>query len=223
MVTIAIFLSYAKAGKKFTALQHFKKPTTVIPSPKTILKVKTKASEANAFVKKNNYNTEFCFLIDLNLPSNQKRFFVYDFKKNRVPNSGLVTHGNCNEIWLEGRRYGNTTGCGCSSIGKYKIGYAYYGKFGLAFKLYGLETTNDKAMERYVVLHSHSCVPDTEVNNDICQSNGCPTVSPKFLKEIEPLIKGSKKPILLGLLSKVTITAYALHPLILLQLRYTPQ
>ncbi|MDB5206933.1 MAG: peptidase [Flavisolibacter sp.] len=191
---------YMKAERRFTALHFPKKPTVTTTAPKTILKIQTKVSEAMAFVNKNKYNNELCFLIDLNLPSNQKRFFIYDFKKNRVSNSGLVTHGNCNETWLEGRRYGNITGCGCSSVGKYKIGYAYYGKFGLAFKLHGLEATNDRAMERYVVLHSHGCVPDTEVVNDICQSNGCPTVSPKFLKEIEPLIIGSKKPILLWIL-----------------------
>ena len=200
MVTTVIFLSHTKTEKKFTTLRPRQNPTAIVITPKTLFKIQTKASEAAAFVKKNKYNTEFCFLIDLSLPSNQKRFFIYHFKKDTVLNSGLVTHGNCNETWLQGRRYSNITGSGCSSIGKYKIGAAYYGKFGLAFKLHGLEATNDKAMERYVVLHSHSCVPETEVTRDICQSNGCPTVSPNFLKEIEPMIKASKKPILLWII-----------------------
>lgn len=200
ITAIAIAWLSTKAGKRFTAFSLPSATTTIIAAPKTVLKIEAKASEAKAFVKKNKYNTEICFLLDLNLPSNQKRFFIYDLKKNSTINSGLVTHGNCNERWLEGRRYGNTVGCGCSSTGKYKIGTAYYGRFGLAFKLHGLEATNNKAMERYVVLHSHSCVPETEVGSDICQSNGCPTVSPKFLKEIEPLIKGSRKPILLWIL-----------------------
>jgi hypothetical protein len=133
----------------------------------------------------------------MRLPSYQKRFFVYDLNKDSIINSGLVTHGRCNEYWLEGRKYGNAPGCGCTSLGKYKVGNAYQGRFGLAFKLYGLDKTNDKAFERFVVLHSHSCVPETEVNNEICQSDGCPTVAPGFLKQLEPLIKGSHKPVLL--------------------------
>jgi hypothetical protein len=69
----------------------------------------------------------------------------------------------CNENWLEGRKYGNEVECGCTALGKYRIGNSYNGRFGQAFKLYGLERTNDKAFERFVVLHSHECVPETEV------------------------------------------------------------
>jgi hypothetical protein len=133
----------------------------------------------------------------MSLPSGQSRFFVYDLKKDTLQNSGLVTHGNCFQYWLEGRKYGNTVGCGCTSLGKYKIGYSYSGKFGLAFKLYGLDSTNNKAFERYVVLHGHSCVPESEVRDDICQSNGCPTVAPNFLLQLKPIITASKKPVLL--------------------------
>ena len=76
-----------------------------------------------------------CFLLDMSLPSGQNRFFVYDLKKDTLQNSGLVTHGRCNQYWLEGRKYGNTVGCGCTSLGKYKIGYSYNGRFGLAYQV----------------------------------------------------------------------------------------
>lgn len=160
-------------------------------------KLQTKATEAKTFTTSRNYNTEFCILIDMSLHSGKDRLFVYDLKKDSVISSGLVTHGRCNEYWLEGRKYGNTPGCGCTSLGKYRIGYSYTGKFGLAFKLHGLEKTNDKAFERYVVLHAHECVPETEVENEICQSDGCPTVSPGFLQKLAPQLKASKKPVLL--------------------------
>jgi len=71
-------------------------------------------------------------------------------------------------------------GCGCSPLGKYKIGNLYYGRFGLAYKLYGLDKTNNNAFRRFVVLHSHECVPETEEQNEICQSDGCPTVTTIF-------------------------------------------
>jgi len=133
----------------------------------------------------------------MSLQSNKSRFFIYDLGRNSVQNFGLVTHGNCNEYWLDGRKYANEIGCGCTSLGKYKVGNSYVGKFGLAFKLYGLDPSNINAYKRYVVLHSHSCVPESEIAEEICQSNGCPTVSPGFLKQLEVMIKKQRQPVLL--------------------------
>jgi len=160
-------------------------------------KIKIKAQQALEFANKKGFNTSICFLIDMSLPSGQKRFFVYDLKKDTVRNAGLVTHGRCNQLWLTGRKYGNTVGCGCSSLGKYKIGYSYNGKFGLAFKLHGLDSTNNKAFERFIVLHGHECVPNAETKEEICQSDGCPTVAPDYLQQLKPLITASSKPVLL--------------------------
>lgn len=156
-----------------------------------------KASTAKKFVKDKGYNEEFCFLIDMKIRSGSNRFFVYDLNHDSILNAGTVTHGRCNERWLSGRKYGNEPGCGCTSLGKYKIGKPYMGRFGLAYKLYGLDSTNSNAFKRYVVLHAHDCVPNDEVFTEICQSDGCPTVSPGFLKTLQRLINSSEKPVLL--------------------------
>ena len=163
----------------------------------TLTKLRNRATDIKKFVSEKGYNDRICFLIDMSLPSGSSRFFVYNLKTDTLQNSGLVTHGRCNQQWLEGRKYGNTVGCGCTSLGKYKIGNSYQGRFGLAFKLYGLDKTNDKAFDRFVVLHSHECVPETDVDDDICQSDGCPTVSPGFLQQLKPIINNSPKPVLL--------------------------
>lgn len=159
--------------------------------------LKIKAGSAKQFAEKNKYNKEVCFLIDMKIHSGSNRFFVYDLKNDSVLHSGVVTHGRCNERWLTGRKYGNKPGCGCTSLGRYKIGNAYMGRFGLAYKLHGLDSTNNNAFNRFVVLHAHDCVPENEVWSDICQSDGCPTVSPGFLQELKVIISKSKKPILL--------------------------
>jgi hypothetical protein len=160
-------------------------------------KLKLKSVEASLFAKKNGYNPSVCFLIDMSLASGQNRFFVFNLAKDSIQQSGLVTHGRCNQMWLEGRKYSNVPGCGCSSLGKYKVGYSYQGTFGLAYKLYGLDKTNNNAFKRFVVLHSHECVPENEVKGEICQSDGCPTVSPQFLQQLKAIINGSSKPVLL--------------------------
>lgn len=163
----------------------------------TLRVLKTKTEEAKVFTKAKLYNDQICFLVDMSLPSGHNRFFVCDLKKDTIQNAGLVTHGRCNQLWMNGRKYSNVPGCGCTSLGKYKIGYSYKGRFGLAYKLYGLDKTNDNAFKRYVVLHAHECVPENEVMDEICQSDGCPTVSPDFLRELKPIIDQSSKPILL--------------------------
>ncbi len=167
-----------------------------ITANQTLKKIERKAGEAKLFVMRNGYNDAICLLADMSLPSGQNRFFIYDLKKDTTRNSGLVTHGRCNQYWLEGRKYGNKVGSGCTSLGKYKVGNSYYGRFGLAWKLHGLEKTNDKAFERFIVLHSHECVPEAEVRDEICQSDGCPTVSAGFLQYLQPVLNESKKPVL---------------------------
>ena len=194
------YLDYTGAGKKIKALHLPANKTLITTGTKPSAKFLRKAGEAKSFIQKNNYRDDYFFLLDLGIPSNKNRFFIFDLKKDSIVNRGLVTHGNCNQYWLDKVKYDNTVGCGCSSLGKYKIGYSYYGRFGLAFKLHGLDTSNSNAYKRYVVLHSHECVPGYEVEDEICQSNGCPTVSPDFLKELEVLIKSSKNPTLLWII-----------------------
>lgn len=165
-----------------------------------IKKLNTHSEKALAYTKSNMYNSNIAFLIDMSIESGKNRFFVMDLKKDSIICEGLVTHGRCNQNWLNGRKYGNTVGCGCTSLGKYIIGISYNGKFGLAYKLHGLDSTNSNAFKRFVVLHSHECVPDNETHPlPICQSDGCPTVSPDFLKTLKPIIDSSKLPVLLSI------------------------
>jgi L,D-transpeptidase catalytic domain len=183
--------------KKTKALRVPKTKTDYVLKNSVFKKLEQKSAEAKKFVHQNGYNENICFLIDMTLPSGQNRFFIYDLKKDTLQQAGLVAHGNCFQSWLEGRKYSNVVGSGCTSLGKYKIGSSYIGKWGYSYKLHGLEVTNNNAFERTVVLHSHSCVSETEITDDICQSNGCPTVAPGFLQQLKTIINNSKKPVLL--------------------------
>ena len=199
ILSLLLFSWFASTAvwRKIKANNLFYSEKEYAPKNTPIKKLKLKSTEAISFIKKNEYNQSVCFFIDMTLPSGQNRFFVYNIERNSIQTSGLVTHGRCNQMWLEGRKYSNEPGCGCSSLGKYKIGHSYNGKCGLAYKLYGLDKTNNNAFKRFVVLHSHECVPENEIQDEICQSDGCPTVSPQFLQQLKPLINQSSRPILL--------------------------
>ncbi len=175
------------------------------PTPsKTAGNLRRKAEAARSFTKKKGLNEKTCFLIDMSLPSGQNRFFIYDLKNDSVTAASLVAHGNCFEYWLEGRKYSNEVGSGCTSLGRYKIGTPYTGKFGYSYKLHGLDSSNNNAYERTVVLHAHACVPDSETSEEICQSNGCPTVSPSFLQRLKSLLNHTDKPVLLWIFDEAS-------------------
>lgn len=157
-----------------------------------------KAAGQKAFLRMHGYNTGFCFLVDMRLPSGKNRFFVYDLRKDSIVLAGLVAHGSGAANFSATPSFSNTNGSGCTSLGKYRIGYPYQGSFGRAYKLYGLDTTNDQAFARNVVLHSWSHVPEGETYPyPICNSRGCAMVSPGFLQKLQPLIDHSGKPVLL--------------------------
>ncbi len=165
----------------------------------TVNRLKGQAENLCAYLKREQYNTTYCFLVDMRINSGKKRFFVYNLEKDSVEVAGLVAHGSGSER-VDTAYFSNEPGSNCTSLGKYKIGNSYNGKFGLAYKLYGLDKTNDNAFNRFVVLHAHSCIPEAEVYPvSICESWGCPTVSPAFLQALKKYIDPSEKPILLNI------------------------
>ena len=161
-------------------------------------RLKLKAFAAKDYVSDHGYDAEYCFLIDMRLPSGKNRFFVYNLDEDVIETTGLVTHGKGSEKEPGSLIFSNTPNSNCTSLGRYKIGRSYNGKFGLSYKLMGLDKTNSKAYDRSVVLHSYCGVPNEEIYPaSISVSEGCPTVSPDFLTQLKTYIDGSTKPILL--------------------------
>ena len=166
-------------------------------TPESLLRLKNYSNELSLYANVNGYNTHYCFLIDMKIPSGKKRFFVYNLKGDSIAIAGMVTHGS-GSTYSAAIVFSNEPGSNCSSTGKYKIGQSYNGKFGLAYKLQGLDATNSNAYKRFVVLHAHPSVPTGEVApQKICTSWGCPTVSPAFLQQLKLYLDKPGKPILL--------------------------
>ncbi len=171
--------------------------TTKVVTQQNQKNILAKVVQAKKYIVKHKLNNQYCFLINMQLPSNKNRMYVIDLKKDSVVAKGLVAHGSCNTNFLKEAQFSNTPDCGCSSLGKYKVGYKYKGQFGEAFKLYGLDSSNSNAFKRYIVLHSYECVPTAEQDYPICNSLGCPMVAPLFLQTLQQYIQLSSKPILL--------------------------
>ena len=165
-----------------------------------VIRLKRKTVEAVEFAKQNDFNTDYCFMVDMSIPSGKKRFFVYNMKKDSVELSSLVSHGSgsykpdCQDHLT----FSNSPNSYATSLGRYKIGVSYFGTYGLSYKLYGLDSSNSKAFERAIVLHSDSYVPEKETYpRHIYESAGCPIVPPSILGVLGKYIVKSSKPVLL--------------------------
>ena len=178
---------------------YLKDTSTEIETPKNAAdKTLTKAEEIKSYLKKNSkYNKEVFFLLDMRIPSNKYRFFVFDTKKNKITDSGLVAHGSGSATATDELQFSNTDGSLMTSLGKYYIGNSYNGTFGKAYKMYGLDTTNSNAFLRNIVLHSHKRMPYEEQLSPIILSWGCPMLNEKFYLRIQDVLDQSDKNVLL--------------------------
>ncbi|MEO6723125.1 MAG: murein L,D-transpeptidase catalytic domain-containing protein [Ferruginibacter sp.] len=196
-VSITVYFSPFKSSAISPAKHLVKPKPSDDEDARRRIRLKQKASILAKYSSENGFNSTHCFIMDMSIASGKKRFFVYNLKKDSVEFSGLVAHGSGSDA-TAGLYFSNTSGSNCTSLGKYKIGKPYYGTFGLAYKLHGLDKTNSNAFNRFVVLHAHACIPNNEVQPlEICRSWGCPTVSPTFLTHLQSYIDKSKKPLLL--------------------------
>ena len=164
-------------------------------------RLSSKIKVLQKFLDKNpKYNNELVFLADLKIMSGKNRFFVYDLKENKIADQGLMAHGSGSETGIDGKlHFSNIPNSNTTSLGMYAIGKDYVGKFGKAYKLFGLDKTNDNAFERFIVLHHYEKVPYEEQDDPICNSLGCPMVNETFFSRLEKRIDASQKPILLYL------------------------
>lgn len=165
-------------------------------------------SEALAFCKEKGMSTDYYFLVDMSVHSGKNRFFVYDFKKGKITDKNLVTHGSCdvyepNRTKYQKAKFSNRAESHCSSNGKYKVGSRDYSSWGINVKywLHGLEESNSNAKDRIVVLHSWDAVSNFEIYPRFSPlSWGCPAVSDAFMRKLDAKLKQTEKPVLLWIL-----------------------
>ena len=156
-----------------------------------------KIRKIKKFAADNNYDTTVAFFIDMRVKSGKDRFLVVNLANNAIIKKSLAAHGKGDEKFTFDRKFSNDEGSNCTSLGIYKIGKSYNGAFGLSYKLYGLNKTNNNAVKRYVVLHAMGSIPDKESKWPITQTEGCPAVAPAFLEQLAPILDNAARNVLL--------------------------
>ena len=116
-------------------------------------------------------------LVDFALPSRERRFYLVDLEGGRIEHMWLVAHGKGSDLGNTGylQRFSNDPGSNASSRGAYVTATPYYGKHGRSQRLIGLDSENNMALDRAIVIHGASYVDPTMIDEHgrIGRSFGC--------------------------------------------------
>ena len=164
------------------------------------------AEKLKHYAQKKGFDTNYAFMIDMGMKSGKKRFFVMDLNTMTIEKRGIVAHGRGNSNFTLNKTYSNAGSSNSTSMGIYKVGSASKGNYGISYRLFGLEESNSNVQKRALILNGMNCIPQEESDSPICQSEGCPSLSPAFLKEISKIIDSRNKPMLLWIFDPMTET-----------------
>lgn len=171
----------------------------------------TKIIEAQEFINKNKYNSEYCIFVNFSAYSGSKRFMLYSFKENKIIYSCKCAHGNDgseNSMETTEQSFSNVPGSHKSSLGKYKIGKkrkinSFDNQFDVSmfnipcYEMYGLDKTNSNAYRRGILIHPGPSISVFPIPMFPWQSFGCFSIPVDDFYEISKYIDDSKKPMLL--------------------------
>ena len=150
----------------------------------------------NAFVNSKNHGVSvkkpIITIIDYSQASTVKRLWVLDLENEKVLHNSMVAHGvNSGQNYTTS--FSNNVGSLQTSLGTFITSSTYFGRDGYSLRMKGLEEgVNDRAEERYIVIHGASYVSQKFIANAgrAGRSWGCPAVEKHLAKPIIDTIKG---------------------------------
>jgi hypothetical protein len=136
-------------------------------------------------------NKRYITIVDLSKHSSKLRMYVIDMATGT--SRGLVSsHGKGSDKDADGyaERFSNQINSEMSSLGFYYTAESYSGKNGYSLRLDGLESSNDNARERGIVMHGASYVEQDKTDGGYAgRSQGCPAVDQRYNKTVIDDIK----------------------------------
>ena len=132
-------------------------------------------------------NPDLIAIADFSRPSRMTRFHLVDLANGRAT-SHLVAHGRGSDPkhtgWLE--RFSNSFGSNATSAGAYRTDGFYTGAHGRSIRLSGLDSSNDNALARGIVVHGAWYVsPAMAASHGVLgRSEGCFALAAASLEEV---------------------------------------
>lgn len=163
-------------------------------------RVRERAAALLDYCRMEGYNTRVALFVDLSRHSGRRRFVVWDFERSKAIFTALVSHGSGAarpHVRSAYARFSNEDGSHLSSLGRALVAERYDGRYGVAYRLDGLDSTNSKLRLRCVVLHgwghttSFPIWPLATVG-----SFGCPVLSRKMMARVDEILRSEGRVVL---------------------------
>ena len=159
-------------------------------------RVAERAKELLEYCRREGYNTRVALFVDLSRHSGRRRFVAWDMARMVPIFTCPVSHGSGSEmshVRSAYARFSNEDGSHLSSLGRAVVAERYEGRYGVAYRLDGLDATNTNLRSRCVVLHgwehttSYPIWPRATVG-----SFGCPVLSRRMMARVDELLRREK-------------------------------
>ena len=145
-----------------------------------------------AWCQRHDYNMKIALFVDLSLHSGRNRFVVWDFESEMPLLVCPVSHGSGSAKPHKRTAYAkisNEDGSHLSSLGRALLAERYEGRYGVAYRLDGLDSSNSNLRSRCVVLHSwHYTTSFPIFPLPTVGSFGCPVISPKMMSRLDAIL-----------------------------------
>lgn len=115
-------------------------------------------------------------IADFGVHSAKRRFYFVNLDREEVQ-PFHVSHGSGSDPEHDGwlNNYSNVEGSNATSKGAYVTWEWYQGRYGTSVRLGGLDSTNDAALRRYIVMHRAAYAEPSHIERwgRLGRSNGC--------------------------------------------------
>jgi L,D-transpeptidase catalytic domain len=139
-------------------------------------------------------NQDILTIVDFSLPSVKDRLYVINVKTGDILLSAPVTHGlnsGPNSLWAT--NFSNKPNSLESSLGVYVTENSpYYGQWGYSLRINGLETSNNNAKSRDIVVHGYNSASRSYLKSYgfLGTTYGCFGVDPALAHQLIGYIQG---------------------------------
>lgn len=158
------------------------------------------AAELLEFCRERGYNDRVALLWDLARHSGRRRLAVWNFREGRAMHLFVASHGSGSakpHVRSARARVSDGEGSHLSSEGRALVAERYMGRYGVAYRLDGLDATNASLRRRCVVLHgwryttSFPIWPVATVG-----SWGCPVLSERDMAALDAILQRERQVVL---------------------------
>lgn len=137
--------------------------------------------QVQQYAKKFGYNDDYYIICDFGKRSGLKRFYVYDLNDKKIITQSYCMHGAGSGSTPEKPVFSNKPGSNASSLGLYALCGIGTKKMKNSIRLEGFDSTNNRARERGILIHSAGVVTRFKGDQDYLPidaklSQGCFTI-----------------------------------------------